>query len=84
MPQCRTAFVTGFFQALVGDFRPKLSQLSCHRLVRMLFGVVWCPRHWPDLRCYSHLIDGKLDGDRLANPAEPVWFRQPGPIKGVP
>src|SRR5262245_41168299 len=39
------AFVTGPFQAFVGDFRPEfLKRVRC-RLVRVPFGVIRCPGH---------------------------------------
>ena len=41
----RAAFVTGVFQAFVGDLRPKRFQCRCCRLVRMTFGIIRGPRH---------------------------------------
>jgi hypothetical protein len=39
------SFVASVFQAFIGDFRPKLLQFRCRRLVGVFFGIIGRPRH---------------------------------------
>jgi hypothetical protein len=39
------AFITGSFQAFVGDLRPRSFSAQVCRLVRMPFGIIRSPRH---------------------------------------